>query len=350
MQYSQLGSSGIEVSRVCLGTMTWGFQNNQQDADQQLDYALGKGINFVDTAEMYAVPPSADTYGKTETIIGNYLAVQPGKRQDMVLASKIAGPGLSYIRGGAAVSGETVKLAIEASLQRLQTDYIDLYQIHWPNRTSPHFGKHAPGAISFTDVDRKAQSALMLDILIALDESIKAGKIRHWGLSNETPWGINEYLRLAEIHNLAKPVSIQNEFNILHAKDWPYLIESCVHNDVAYLPWSPLAGGALSGKYADGAIPKGSRWSFDQRNGLFRNTPELHAAVAAYTDIAKRNGMTSAQLALAWCDQVDGVTSTIIGATSMGQLEENIAAFDFSLSSETLKEIRAVLKQYPMPF
>lgn len=350
MQYSQLGSSGLQVSRVCLGTMTWGFQNNQQDADQQLDYALSRGINFIDTAELYAVPPSADTYGKTESIIGNYFARQGAKRKDVILASKIAGPGLSYIRAGAPISAATVKAAIEASLQRLQTDYIDLYQLHWPNRISPHFGKHWPDSFAFSAMDAKAQSGQMLEILIALDECIKAGKIRHWGLSNETPWGLNEYLRLADTHHLAKPVSMQNEFSLLHNKDWPYLLESCVHAEVAYLPWSPLAGGVLSGKYANGAIPAGSRWSFEQRNGLFRNTPVVHEAVAAYTDIAKRHDMTSAQLALAWCARVDGVSSTIIGATTMEQLAENMAAFELSLSDEAAKEIRRVLKQYPMPF
>lgn len=350
MQYSTLGSSGLRVSRVCLGSMTWGLQNDQQDANEQINYALSRGVNFIDTAELYAVPPSEATYGATETIIGNWLAANPSRRQDIILATKIAGPGLPYIRGGSAISGATVIQAIDASLQRLQTDYIDLYQLHWPNRTTPHFGKHWPGNVTFSNVDKAAQSAQMLDILQALDSCIKAGKIRHWGLSDDSPWAINEYIRLSEKHDLARMVSIQNEFSLLHTKDWPYLIENCIHQDVAYLPWSPLAGGVLSGKYLDGAIPEGSRWTYEQRNGIFRNTEPTHAAVKEYTRVAEKHGMTSAQLALLWCDQVDGVTSTIIGATSMAQLTEDLDAFDKPVTDELLKDVQSVLKKYPSPF
>ncbi|MER2490964.1 aldo/keto reductase [Catenovulum sediminis] len=350
MQYSKLGSSELSVSRVCLGSMTWGTQNNQSDADQQIAYALEQGINFIDTAEMYAVPPTADTYGSTETIIGNWLANNQQKRDKIILASKIAGTGLSYIRGGADISGETVTQAIDASLKRLQTDYIDLYQLHWPNRTSPHFGKHHPGTIRFSDADAEQERAGMLDILQALDKAIKQGKIRHFGLSDDTPWGINEYIKLSKEHNLARVTSIQNEFSLLHTKDWPYLIENCIHEDVAFLPWSPLAGGVLTGKYLNGARPEGSRWCKAQRNGLFRDTQTTHEAVAQYLEIAKANNITPAQLALAWCDQVDGVTSTIIGATSMAQLAEDIAAFDIKLSAQTLQQISDVLKNYPAPF
>lgn len=350
MQYSKLGSSNIEVSRVCLGTMTWGTQNTQQQANEQIEYALAQGINFIDTAEMYSIPPSAETYGKTETIIGNWLAANPQKRQDIVLATKIAGNGLPWIRNAGDITGEAIIESVDASLKRLQTDYIDLYQLHWPNRTSPHFAKHWPGRINFTDVDTKAQSNQMLEILQALDACIKAGKIRHCGLSDDTPWGINEYLRLAENHALPKMVSIQNEFNLLHTKDWPYLIENCVHADVAYLPWSPLGGGVLSGKYLNGQRPEGSRWSFPQRNGLLRDNPQVECAVKAYVDIANQYQITPAQLALAWCNQVDGVTSTIIGATSMTQLKENIKAFDISLSEQVLKEIHQTIRDYPSPF
>lgn len=350
MRYSTLGSSGLKVSRVCLGSMTWGVQNNQQDADQQLAYALAQGVNFIDTAEMYAIPPNATTYGATESIIGNWLARHSGKRQELVIASKIAGAGLNYIRGGSPISGETVKQAVDGSLKRLQTDYIDLYQLHWPNRTSPHFGKHAPNAISFSKTDGQAHREQMLDILQGLNECVKAGKIRYCGLSDDTTWGIAQYLDLAKQHNLPKMVSIQNEFSLLHAKDWPYLIEHCVHEDIAYLPWSPLAGGALSGKYLGGARPAGSRWSLEQRMGLFRDTPHSNAAVAAYVEIAKAHQLTPSQLALAWCDQVDGVTSTIIGATSMAQLTENIDAFAAPLSKQALSDIANVFAQYPAPF
>ncbi|MDO3386832.1 aldo/keto reductase [Gilvimarinus sp. SDUM040013] len=350
MQYSTLGHSGLKVSRVCLGTMTWGTQNNQADANQQIEYALGRGINFIDTAEMYAVPPTAQTYGTTETIIGHWLAANPKRRSEFFLASKIAGNGLKYIRGGADISGETVKQAVDSSLQRLQTDYIDLYQLHWPNRTSPHFGKHSPGHIRFGDVNTEQHSAQMLDILQALNHCVKAGKIRHFGLSDDTPWGINEYIRLAQEHNLTRVTAIQNEFNLLHHKDWPYLIENCVHQNVAYLPWSPLATGALTGKYLNGARPAGARWCTSQRNGLFRDTEQVNAAVGEYCRLAKQHDLTPAQLALAWCNQVDGVTSTIIGATSMEQLKENIDAFDITLSDDILADISNALKTYPAPF
>ncbi|RYU48049.1 aldo/keto reductase [Aliivibrio finisterrensis] len=350
MEYSTLGSSNLSVSRICLGSMTWGKQNNQEDANQQIDYALSQGINFIDTAEMYAVPPSPDTYGKTETIIGNWLAANPERRKEIILASKIAGPGLPWVREGSSITGEAVIAAVDASLARLQTDYIDLYQLHWPNRTSPHFGKHFPNQFKFSDFDAKKEEADMLEILQALDTCIKAGKIRHIGLSDDTPWGINTYLKLSAKYNLPKMVSIQNEFSLLHAKDWPYLIENCVHEDIAYLPWSPLAGGMLSGKYLDGKMPEGSRWTFSQRNGIFRDTPAANEAVRAYMQVAEKHGYTPCQLALAWCDQVDGVTSTIIGATSLEQLKEDIDAFSKPLSDEAISDINLVFKKYPMPF
>lgn len=350
MEYSTLGSSNLSVSRICLGSMTWGKQNTQEDANQQIYYALSQGINFIDTAEMYAVPPSPDTYGKTETIIGNWLAANPERRKEIILASKIAGPGLPWVRDGGAITGEAVIAAVDASLARLQTDYIDLYQLHWPNRTSPHFGKHFPNQFKFSEFDAKKEEADMLEILQALDTCVKAGKIHHIGLSDDTPWGINTYLKLSEKYDLPRMVSIQNEFSLLHAKDWPYLIENCIHENVAYLPWSPLAGGMLSGKYLDGKMPEGSRWTFSQRNGIFRDTPAANEAVRAYMNVAEKHGYTPCQLALAWCDQVDGVTSTIIGATSLEQLKEDIEAFSKPLSDEAISDINAVFRQYPMPF
>jgi len=350
MKYTKLGPSGLNVSNVCLGSMTWGSQNNQSDADEQIEFALSEGINFIDTAEMYAVPPSAESYGKTETIIGHWLARNSQIRSEIILASKIAGNGLSWIRDGADISGEAVIQSVDASLQRLQTDYIDLYQLHWPNRTSPHFSKHWPGMISFTDVDTKKHSAQMLEILQALDTCVKSGKIRYCGLSDDTPWGINEYIRLSEKYDLPRMVSIQNEFNLLHTKDWPYLIENCVHSDIAYLPWSPLAGGVLSGKYLNGARPQGSRWSKAQRNGLFRDNSVVNEAVNQYIQIAEKYGLTTAQLALSWCHQVDGVSSVIIGATNTLQLKEDIKAFDISLSASVLDDIQSVIRQYPVPF
>ncbi|HAG93319.1 MAG: aldo/keto reductase [Pseudomonadales bacterium] len=349
MRYSPLGSSGLEVSRACLGTMTWGTQNTQQDADQQIAYALSKGVNFIDTAEMYSIPPTAESYGKTETIIGNWLARHAEQRGDIILASKIA-PGLPWVRGGKPLSRETVIEAVDNSLQRLQTDYIDLYQLHWPNRTSPHFGKHFPNRYAFTAASAEAETAGMLDILQGLDACVKAGKIRYCGLSDDTPWGIATYLKLSEQHDLPRMVSIQNEFNLLHSKDWPYLVEHCVMENVAFLPWSPLAGGMLSGKYLGGARPEGSRWTMMQRNGLFRDTEASSAAIAAYVALAEKHGMTASQLAIAWCDQVDGVTSTIIGATTMEQLQEDIDAFDIEFNDELKGEVAELVKRFTVPF
>lgn len=350
MKYSPLGSSGLNVSRVCLGTMTWGKQNTQKDADEQIEYALSKGVNFLDTAELYPVPPAPELYGDTERVIGNWLSRNQERRKEIILASKIAGPGLPYIREGGKITGASVIEAVDDSLKRLNTDYIDLYQLHWPNRTSPHFAQHHVNTVKFSKADSKHQTEHMLEILQALKTCQDAGKIRHCGLSDDTTWGINTYLKLSEQYDLPKMVSIQNEFNLLHTKDWPYLIENCVHEDVAYLPWSPLAAGALTGKYIGGARPEGSRWSMAQRNGLFRDTEQTDAAVRQYVAIANKYGFTPAQLALAWTDQIDGVTSTIIGATSLAQLKENIDAFDMTIPDAMAEEIALTLRQYPATF
>jgi aryl-alcohol dehydrogenase-like predicted oxidoreductase len=222
--------------------------------------------------------------------------------------------------------------------------------VNWPNRTSPHFGNQWPNNIRYDELNASEQIEQMLDILHGLAECVAAGKIRHCGLSDETPWGINQYLRLSEKHNLPRMVSIQNEFSLLHSKDWPYLIENCVHENIAYLPWSPLATGLLSGKYHNGARPAGSRWTFMQRNGLYRDTKQSNLAVAAYNELAKKQGISPITLALAWCDQINGVTSTIIGATKMSQLKENVAAFETPLSEELLAEVTQILKHFPMPY
>ena len=350
MKYNTLGSSGLAVSEVCLGTMTWGMQNDQAQANEQIEFALANGVNFFDTAEMYPVPPNAESYGDTERVFGNWLGQHPNKRSDIIIATKIAGNGLPWIRSGGDITGEAIIAAVDASLARLQTDYIDLYQLHWPNRTSPHFAKHWPGMVDFTAVDAAAESAQMLDILHALHDCVQAGKIRYCGLSDDTTWGISEYLKLAEKYAMPRMVSIQNEFNLLHWKDWPHLLEHCIHEELAYLPWSPLAGGVLSGKYLGGARPPGSRWSLTQRLGLLRDTQATDAAVQACVDLAKDNNMTAAQLALAWCKQVPGVTSSIIGATSIAQLQENLQAFEMTLDEELREAVSSIIKQYPMPF
>lgn len=350
MKYKVLGRSDLRVSEICLGSMTWGQQNTQQDANQQLDYALQHGINFIDTAEMYAIPPTAETYGVTENYIGHWLAANPQKRKEIVLATKIAGSGLPWIRNGSSISGKSIKQAVEGSLKRLQTDYIDLYQLHWPNRTSPHFAKHWPGMVKHSEVNVDQQREEFVDILHALDDCIKAGTIRYCGLSDDTPWGIKEYLNLADELNLPNIVSIQNEFSLLHLKDSPYLIESCVLDNVAYLPWSPLAGGALSGKYRNGAKPENCRWSMIQRNGLFRDTTQTHQAIEAYYQLAEKYEMSLTQMALAWVYQFEGVTSTIIGATSIQQLKEDIDAYELVLSDALRQEIDLIIKRFPVPF
>lgn len=350
MQYTTLGSSGLRVSRVCLGSMTWGQQNTQADADAQLALALDAGVNFIDTAEMYAIPPRPETYGATEQIIGNWLSRNSAKREQLVLATKIAGNGLAHIRDGSDISPQSLVAAVDGSLKRLQTDYIDVYQLHWPNRRSPHFGRHAVNQVRFSETDSIAQQAEMLAILETLGKLVQAGKIRYCGLSNETPWGISQYLKLSAEHNLPRIVSIQNEFGPLHTKDWPYLIEQCQHENIAYLPWSPLAGGALTGKYLDGQRPAASRWTLVQRNGLFRDTPESNAAIRAFCELAAAHQLSAAQLALAWVNQVDGVSSTIIGATSTSQLAENLAAFELTLSQELLAGVTEFLRQHSLPF
>lgn len=350
MQYSKLGNSGLDVSRVCLGTMTWANQNTQQDADNQFAYALSKGINFIDTAELYPIPPTADLYGKTEAILGNWLTRNGGEREKIILATKITGPRVPWIREGDDITGAAIKASLDNSLKRLQTDYVDLYQLHWTNRPTVHFGKHWIGDIKFSEQDTQKELDGKHEILQALADCVAAGKVRHCGLSDDTPWGIGQYVRMAAEHNLPVMVSIQNEFNLLCTKDHPYVLEQCVRDNIAYLPWSPLAGGVLSGKYLDGKRPEGSRWTMAQRQGVFRDTQQVQAAVKAYKQLAEENGMTVAQLALRWIDSVDGVTSTIIGATSMDQLQENVEAFELGFSDELAAKVSEQLKIHSYPF
>ncbi len=325
-------------------------QNTQADADEQLDYVVAQGVNFIDTAEMYAVPPSAKTYGKTEIIIGDWLKRNPSKRAEIILMTKIAGKGLKYIRNGKKYTAKDIMPSVDASLQRLQTDYIDVYQLHWPNRPHTNFGRHWFDVVDFSGVDKAQQEEEMLGILRALDECIQAGKIRYCGLSNESAWGIDKYLELAKAHDLPQMVSTQNEFSLLQSKDWPYVIESCVLNEVAYLPWSPLGGGVLSGKYRNNQLPANTRWSFTNRHGNFRDQKNVHQAVEGYIEVAKKYDMTPSQLSLAWCNHFKWITSTIIGATTMPQLQENIAAFDIKLSDEAVADIHAITQDFPIPF
>lgn len=350
MKKVALGSSDLEVSEICLGTMTWGDQNSQEDANEQIHYALEQGINFIDTAELYAVPPNENTYGATEEIIGNWLAENPNKRSEIIIASKAAGPGFPWIRDASPLTGSNLTKALDQSLARLKTDYLDLYQIHWPNRPAPHFGNHWPQGVDYQDQNTEQILDTVRDLLEAIDRAVKAGKIRYPGLSNETPWGIQQYLSVAKEFDLPRMVSVQNEFNLLHLKDSPYLMETCSREKVGYLAWSPLAAGALSGKYIDGARPTGSRWTMEQRHGLFRDTAASNAAIKSYLSIANKHRLSLSQLSLAWMYQYNDVTSTIIGATSLDQLKENIDAYELDVSDELFSDINGVIRQYPVPF
>lgn len=351
MKYSKLGRTDLNVSRVCLGTMTWGRQNSEGEGHEQMDYAFAQGINFFDTAEMYAVPPTPNTYGKTEEIIGTWFAKNKN-RDKIILASKIAGVGMPWVRGGAPITGDAISLAVDASLKRLQTDYIDLYQLHWPNRPFAHFCRNHAGVLNYASEDLKIIEANLHDILNGLDKAVKAGKIRHVGLSDDSAYGIMKYLQLSDKFNLPRMQSIQNEFSLLNRSDDPYVAEVCALEDVAYLPWSPLATGMLSGKYANGAMPKGARWNYELEDGrpLGRNTEAANMAVNGYLAVAKKHGLDVCQMALKFVDSQNFVTSTIIGATSMAQLRSNIDAFDIHLSQDVLKDIDKVYRQYPIPF
>jgi aryl-alcohol dehydrogenase-like predicted oxidoreductase len=346
MEMRNLGRTGLKVSAVCLGTMTWGRQNTEAEGFAQMDYALDQGINFWDTAEMYAVPPTPDTYGKTEAIIGNWFASR-GRRDQVVLASKIAGNGTPWIRNGGDITPDAIRTALDGSLARLKTDYIDLYQLHWPNRGSSCFANYWGYS-----VDSKTTSAVQDNfkaVLETLADCIKQGKIRSIGLSNESSWGVMQYLRLSDQFGLPRIASIQNEYSLLNRKFEPELQEVAQREQVGLLAWSPLAGGMLSGKYANGARPAGSRWSLDARP-LFRDTPDAHAAVAAYQDLAAQHGLDVTQMALAFVTSRPFVTANIIGATSMDQLKSNITGAQMVLTQDVLDGIAAIRRRYPIPF
>lgn len=345
MEYRTLGRTDLKVSALCLGTMTWGRQNNQADGFEQMDYALTQGINFFDTAELYAVPPTPETYGKTETIIGNWFAKRKNRDQ-VILASKIAGARANWIRNGAIIDRKGVLTALEGSLSRLQTDYIDLYQLHWPNRDSYAFQNHWNYTPQF---DANAEEDNFLTVLQTLDECVKAGKIRHVGLSNETAWGTMKYLQLAEKHNLPRMASIQNEYSLLNRLFDTDMHEIAIAENIGLLAWSPLATGMISGKYLDGARPEGSRWTLEHRP-LARDTQTAQDAVRAYMGLAAKHGLDVCQMALAFVTMRSFVTSNIIGATTMDQLKNNIASTDLKLSHEVLAAIDAINREYPRPF
>jgi aryl-alcohol dehydrogenase-like predicted oxidoreductase len=346
MQYKKLGNTDIDVSLIGLGTMTWGEQNTVEQACEQMDYAVSKGVNFFDAAEMYPVPPKAETAGDTERCIGEWFS-QSGKRSEVVLATKVAGradtkPDWQHIRGGPRLNRDHIRRAIEGSLEKLKTDYVDLYQVHWPERATNYFGMR--GYVHYPAGDGIA----IEETLNALSELVDEGLVKHVGLSNETPWGVMEYLRLASERGLAKVVSIQNVYNLLSRQFETGLAEMAIREQVGLLAYSPMAFGVLSGKYLNGQMPAGSRLELFQRFARY-GSPQSEAATHAYKAIADKHEITLAQMSLAFVCQQPFVTSNLIGATTMEQLAENIAAVDLQLSKELMKEIEAVHNQYPDP-
>ena len=348
MEHRLLGDTGISVSKICLGSMTWGEQNSEADAHQQLDYAVANGVNFIDTAEMYPVPPCRETYATTERYIGTWLK-QRGKRDDLVLASKIAGPTSanrleSYIRNGNDFSRAQILAACEASLSRLQTDYLDLYQLHWPERQTNFFGRLGVSSLaedeSFTPFE---------EIVDAMGELVKQGKIRAYGLSNETPWGTMRYLNQHEQNtDLPRVASVQNPYNLLNRSYEVGMSEISLRENVPLLAYSPLAFGVLSGKYRHGAMPAGSRLALFERFQRYTK-PKAFEAVERYAAIAEQAGISLATLSLAFVTQQDFVASNIIGATTLEQLRENIASAEVTLSSDIIEAINAVHAEISNP-
>lgn len=344
MEYRPLGRTGINVSAICLGTMTWGEQNTEAQAHEQLDYALANGINFVDTAEMYPVPPRQETYGRTEKYIGGWL--RGGKKRDkIILASKVVGRSdwLPYIRGGAArLDKKNIEAALDASLKRLQTDYIDLYQLHWPDRNTNFFGK-----LGYQH-DPRDEPILLEETLTALNEFVLSGKIRFIGLSNETPWGTMKVLQIAEKLGLPRAVGIQNPYSLLNRTFEVGLAEVAHRENVGLLAYSPLGFGVLSGKYLRKRRPPGARLTLFDRFSRYNN-PQAEAATERYVELARKFGVDAAQMALAYVTSRPFVTSTIIGATTMEQLSSNIASIQLKLLEPVLKGIEAIHQDHPNP-
>lgn len=347
MQLKALANTGILLPEICLGTMTFGEQNTQSDAFEQLEYALDQGLFFWDTAEMYPVPPKPETQGATETILGNWIA-QRGKRDQLFIASKIAGPsqGGSHIRDGQTrFNAADIGSAIDGSLKRLQTDYIDLYQLHWPQRPTNFFGKLGYGN---TEAQNTDEITALEETLTALSHEIKNGRIRYIGLSNETPWGTLKFLHLAEKLGLEKFVSVQNPYNLLNRTYEIGMSEIAHHESIGLLAYSPLAFGYLTGKFRHGARPVNTRISLYSRFSRYSN-PQSEWATEQYAQLAEQHDLTLTQLSLAFIKQQFFVNSTIIGATNLDQLKENIQAFEIELSTDVLEGIEAIHRQQPNP-
>ena len=344
MEYNKLGQTDIKVSRICLGTMTWGEQNTEKEAHEQLDYAVESGINFIDVAEMYPVPPREETYGLTESYIGNWLSKRKD-RDKIILASKVAAKAewLPYIRGGQIkLDKKNIVQALEDSLRRLKTDYIDLYQMHWPDRDTNFFGKlayyHAP----------EKDGIPIAETLAVLDELVRQGKIRAIGISNETPWGCAEYLRISREKELPRIVSIQNPYNLLNRTFEIGISEFSHREQVGLLAYSPLAFGALSGKYLNNQKPEGARLTLFERFNRYLN-PQATNATEAYVNLAKKNDLDPSQMALSYVSSRPFLTSNIIGATSMEQLKMDIESINIELSDDVIKDIESIHEKIPNP-
>ena len=347
MRYKKLGSSDLNVSMICLGSMTWGTQNTVAEGAAQIDLALDHGVNIIDTAEMYPTTPlSKETQGDTERVIGSWVKAS-GRRQDVILATKVAGEGYANVRNGAAISPKTIKLAVEASLSSMQTDYIDLYQLHWPNRGSYMFRQN--WTYDPTRQNKDETLAHMYEVLLTFQELKNEGKIREFGLSNESAWGTSQWVRMAEQHDLPRMVAIQNEYSLLCRLFDTDLSETVHNEDIGLLAYSPLAAGILSGKYSPDVTPEGSRRSLNQTLGG-RINEHLWPALEAYHDIADRHGLDLCQMAIAWTLTRPFMATSIIGATSMAQLETILGAADLELSDDVMNEIQTTFRKHPMPY
>ena len=348
MEYRKLGGTDVNVSLIGLGTMTWGEQNTEAEAHAQIDAALNAGINLIDAAEMYPVPPRPETQGRTEAYIGTWLHAHPAQREKIVLATKIAGPARQphnprHIRGeGNQFDRKNLTEAINTSLARLQTDYIDLYQLHWPDRSTMTFGR-----ANYPWIEDE-YTVPIEETLSVLGEFVKAGKIRHVGVSNETPWGVGQFLNAAGKHNLPRIVSIQNPYSLVNRTFEAGLSEFTHKEGIGLLAYSPMAFGWLSGKYEGGARPDGARITLFERFQRY-SKPQAVKAVSAYVELARRHGLSPAQLSLAFVNSRPFTTSTLIGATSLAQLHENIGSVDVKLSDEILAEIDAIHELQPNP-
>ena len=340
MKYKKLSNTELEVSLLCLGTMTYGEQNSEKEAHEQLDYSIANGINFIDTAEMYAIPPKEETQGKTEEIIGTWLSKRKD-REKIILATKVAGPGMEYLRGGSRLSRKHVMQAADESLKRLQTDYIDLYQVHWPERKSNFFGR-----LGYEYSDEMGVS--IEETLEAMSDLVKSGKVKYIGISNETPWGTNMYLQLAKDAGYKKIVSIQNPYSLLNRIYEVGLAEISQHEGVGLLAYSPLGFGQLTGKYIN-------KTDENTRLGLYGDWFTRYSnqncldAVREYSKIADKHNISLTHLALAFVNTRPFVTSNIIGATTMNQLKENIESVNIDLNEEILEELNEVHSNRPNP-